>query len=102
MAQGDSAASRVETPRIAKRYKIFEATQMHGPAGDARVHLINISETGALIHATTAPAAGAAVRLDIVGTEMPARVVWSDGDRFGVMFLRRLGAECLQRLLAAR
>jgi hypothetical protein len=95
------AAGEAQKPRIAKRYKVFEATRMHAPSGEARVHLINISESGALLHAASAavPIPGAAVRLEISGQEMPARVVWADGDRFGVMFLRRLSAECIARLI---
>jgi hypothetical protein len=98
MAHGSSAASGEQTPRIARRYKIFEATRMQCPAGDLRVHLINISETGALVHGS-APAQGAAISLDISGAATPARVVWSDGDRFGVVFLSRLTPFCMAKLI---
>lgn len=99
MAHGSGVASGAKTPRIARRYKVFEATLMRCPAGDVRVHLINISETGALVHGA-APPPGAAISLKISGIDTPARVVWADGDRFGVAFPSRLAPLCLERLIS--
>ena len=100
MAQGKAAESEQQKARIAKRYKVFEATRMQAAAGERRVHLINISETGALVHGTPpAPDLATVVRLDVAGDDVPARVMWAAGDRFGVMFLARLTPVCLARLI---
>jgi hypothetical protein len=101
MAQAGEAVDGAGTPRIAKRYKVFEATRMQLPTGERRVHLINVSETGALVHGgVPVPVPSTVVRLDVAGDDVPARVVWADGDRFGVMFLSRLTPVCLARLIS--
>jgi len=76
--------------RIAHRYKTFEPTTLRSDAGEARVHLINLSATGALVHMADPPELGAAVCIDLKGTAAEARVVWRDGARFGLAFRTRL------------
>ena len=47
VSSGDDAQEPHQA-RIARRYKVFEATRMTSAGGEARVHLINLSLTGAL------------------------------------------------------
>lgn len=82
MSRYDGTATRRRQPRL----KLFQPTTMAVAADMMRVHLLDLSIGGALIHCSTPPAAGAAVRLDWAGRMRTARVVWVNGTRFGIAF----------------
>lgn len=74
------------TARIAKRLKIFEPAFMHYGRVSDRIHLLDISYTGALVHGGSIPPPyGTIVRKDF---ELAARVVWVRSSRFGIAFLK--------------
>lgn len=67
---------------------------------DLRVHLLNVSTTGALVHAALPPVRGTAVCIQIGSRAVDARIMWVEGNRFGVAFDRALDATLLESLLA--
>jgi hypothetical protein len=87
-----------DRPRSA-RHKIFEPTQLHLAEGEVRAHLINVSLSGALVHAATAPRRGETVRVELCGTPVAAQVRWVDGPRFGLAFVQPLDPAMLRQLL---
>ena len=88
--------------RIAKRHKIFEPTTMTAGGSQARVHLINVSETGALVHMAEPPPRGSEVIIDVGGALSSARLVWRSGRRFGVAFRSTLPQRTIDRLFSGR
>jgi hypothetical protein len=72
--------------RAAPRFKLFQPTAMTTAAGTARVHLLNLSTGGALVHATEAPTPGSLLRLQCGEEQRVARVAWANGRRFGAAF----------------
>lgn len=75
--------------RVAPRAKIFQPAELvrgdpHGPS--ERVHLLNLSTSGALVYGRSAIEAGARVHLTCGFSFGAARVTWSNGQRFGVQF----------------
>jgi len=90
-------------PRGANRAKIFQPGEMHTISGAQRIHLLDLSRTGALVYAADkAPEVGAVVRLTAGVPLGAARVKWAVGKRFGVLFATPLSAEVLDRLLDAQ
>ncbi|NIJ09327.1 hypothetical protein FHS31_002959 [Sphingomonas vulcanisoli] len=87
--------------RNAKRQKIFEPFVICGPKGERRAHLLDISETGALIHSEPSCDRGALVRLSIQDTTVAAQVAWSSPPRFGVTFSQRHSADTVKAFLRA-
>jgi hypothetical protein len=85
--------------RTAHRHKTFEPTTLQLAAGEVRAHILNVSATGALIHAPGEPAKGARVTVRLVGRDIPAEVMWVDGARFGIAFRGMLSPDELARLL---
>ena len=81
---GQPASSPASEPR-ATRHKVFLPAELIGPDGTTRVHILNLSATGALIHADAPPMTGATVRLSCGAIGWGARVMWSQGKRFGIM-----------------
>lgn len=88
-----------ERQRSAPRHKIFQPTQVHFAAGEVRAHLINVSQSGALVHADPTPRRGDMIRIEIQGILVSAQVRWTDGPRFGLSFIQSLDALTLKQLL---
>jgi hypothetical protein len=65
-----------------------------------RVHLLDLSATGALIHHAAPPAVGATVRLECAGRMRMAHVMWVNGSRFGIAFALPLSEHQLDHALA--
>jgi hypothetical protein len=85
--------------RAAPRYKLFQPTAMTTPSGTARVHLLNLSTGGALVHAADPPPAGSLLRLQCGTEQRVARVAWSRGRRFGAAFSLPLSEAQVEALL---
>ena len=88
-------------PRV-PRHKVFLPAEMSDENGPARVHLLNISLTGALVHGDAAPRAGAVVQLRCADANWLARVVWSQDKRFGVVHVAPLAPAVVDALVAGR
>jgi hypothetical protein len=85
--------------RATPRTKIFQPAEICcGGDPPRRVHLLNISTGGALLHGDTVPELGAAVRL-LCGVALgPARVRWRNGHRFGVAFAEPIDQAAIDAL----
>lgn len=86
--------------RAAPRYKVFQPTEMRGADGVKRVHLLNLSVGGALVHADEAPALGTVLSVRCGGALISARVAWAAGRRFGVAFDTTLAHSVVERVLS--
>ncbi|WP_375390770.1 PilZ domain-containing protein [uncultured Sphingomonas sp.] len=87
------------SPRGAPRHKVFLPAEMTTAEGVMRVHLLNLSPIGALLHGNAPPRAGAAVRLQCGNERWAARVVWVHDKRFGIAHAAPLASALLQRLV---
>lgn len=96
-----SAPSSAE-PRVATRRKVFLPAEMKHAAGTSRVHLLNLSSTGALLHADAAPAKGVMVQLSCGKASWLAKVVWTSTKRFGVHHLTPLTPAAVEALAVTR
>ncbi|QNA85238.1 PilZ domain-containing protein [Sphingomonas sp. So64.6b] len=85
--------------RKARRLKTFQTASLHVAGGVRRVHLLNLSTSGALVHSDNPPAAGTACRLDATIDLGAARVMWVAGQRFGVMFDRPISDRSLSLMV---
>ena len=72
--------------RDPKRSRVFLLARVDAGSGPFEVRIRDISRSGALLEASVAPDAGAAVRLTCGGTHLDGRVAWSDDGCFGVEF----------------
>ncbi len=73
--------------RGAPRRKLFLPTMMRLDGEPVRVHLLDLSCSGAQVHRAAPPAVGTTIQIDCGGQLRSARVVRRQGDRFGVQFL---------------
>lgn len=87
-----------ETPRL----KLFEPTELNGPQGRVRAHLLDLSATGALVHAAQPPRPGDHVQVRIAGALRYSRVMWVDDRKFGVAFRLPLASADIDTVLAAQ
>lgn len=80
-----------------KRAKIFHPATLSLNGAAARIHLLDVSETGALAHGTPPPRL-ASVEVSCAGLHRTARVRWCEGKRFGLQFDRPLLPSQLEAL----
>jgi len=95
-----------DTPTPARRdnrAKIFQPGEMHTISGAQRIHLLDVSASGALVYtAGRVPDVGSVVRLTVGITIGAARVRWAVGKRFGVSFATPLAQTHIDQLLDAQ
>lgn len=72
--------------RVPKRSRVYLAAELDSGAGAMPVHIRDISRSGALVEADTAPEAGDEVRLTCGNNGVDARVAWVDDKYFGLEF----------------
>lgn len=85
------------------RLKLFQPTEMRDTGGETRrAHLLDLSATGALVHASDPPAAGGGVQLLLDGAFRAGEVMWADGRRFGLRFRAPLADAQVDGILSAR
>lgn len=97
--QGDKTG--FQSRRAMPRLKIFQPTQMQLGEQSLRVHLLDISTGGALVHVAGPPDIGSRVTLDCAGVDRGAIVRWVGGSRFGVAFDRPLSEAEVERVIGA-
>lgn len=85
--------------RAARRHKTFVPTSIQSSRGELRAHILNLSMTGALLHAEPAPGRGQRVIVMLGGRRVAAMVAWVEGARFGVAFAHPLGESEVADLL---
>ena len=89
-------------PRAARRLKVFLPAMLTRGGVDLRVHLLDISSTGALLHATMAIPANEQIVLRWEGLTWSGTVMWSAGNRFGIAFAREIAEEQIAQVLGAK
>ena len=72
--------------RASRRLKVFQPATLDGPTGSARIHLLDVSASGARGHMADPPSEGERVVLECEGVSLQAVVRWRDGNRFGLSF----------------
>lgn len=97
MADGKEDA---RADRARPRHKLFQPAELETAAGQQRVHLLDLSQTGALVNAAQPPADGSFVTLVCGTLRRSARVSWVKGTRFGVTFVLPLTAAQVAEMLA--
>ena len=85
--------------RTAPRQKVFLPAEMMGGEGASRVHLLNLSAAGTLVHGQAAPLMGAIVQLRCEAATWFGQVVWTTPKRFGVMHLTPLSGDAVETLV---
>ncbi|USI72157.1 PilZ domain-containing protein [Sphingomonas morindae] len=72
--------------RERRRQLLLLSAEMDFLDGRRRVHLLNISQTGAKLDCDQVPVPGEPVTLRCGTLAVPGRAAWVDGNRFGVAF----------------
>lgn len=96
MSQRDSAHHVRATPR----FKLFQPTEMIASGAIRRVHILDLSAGGALVHAPDPPAPKTPLQLRCGNETRSARVAWVDQHRFGITFTIPLSDERVEELIA--
>lgn len=85
--------------RSAVRHKTFERTTITIAGTTATAHVLNLSMTGALLHADAPVIRSVHVLVGVGGRSVSGEVMWVEGARFGVRFDRPLANEQVEMLL---
>jgi hypothetical protein len=88
--------------RASARRKLFLPTSMQARGDRVRVHLLDLSCTGAQVHHAEPPPVGTLVSLDCGSCARLARVIRSSGTRFGVQFVMPLSSFEIESVLNLR
>ena len=86
-------------PRGSARHKVFLPAEMTHAGGASRVHLLNLSPAGALVHGDAVPRPGAVVQISCASATWPARVVWAQHKRFGLIHMTPLAPKVMATLV---
>ena len=86
--------------RAAPRFKLFQPAEITTSGRTSRVHLLNLSAGGALIHAAVPPSRGTPVHVRCGGHSRAARVAWVHERRFGVAFANPLATDQVAQVIA--
>ncbi|MDB5696304.1 MAG: pilZ domain protein [Sphingomonas bacterium] len=81
-----------QVARARPRRKLFQPAELDVGGGRRRVHVLDLSETGAQVNGVNPPALGSFVSLCVGEVRRAARVAWVRGQRFGVTFVMPLTA----------
>ena len=87
-------------PRVANRYKTFLPCSLEQDGALVRVHVLNLSVTGALIATPAAIPARQPISLQFQAVSLKATVVWSRTDRAGLRYSLPLPQSTLEELIA--
>ncbi|WP_445193105.1 PilZ domain-containing protein [Sphingomonas sp. Tas61C01] len=80
--------SRRSEPRL----KVFQPATLHTGGDPARVHVLDVSPRGALVHGLAQVAPGNLMALVCCGWTRAANVAWKTDKRFGVRFVEPLSS----------
>ena len=85
--------------RRSRRFKIFEPAAMTCKPGEKRVHLLDVSTTGARADCENPPVAGELVSIRCGPLTSEARISWVRGSRFGLTFRHPIDDDLIARLV---
>ncbi len=83
-------ARAADVRRAEPRLKVFQPATMHVASGEVRVHLLDVSPQGAMVHGFAGVAPGNLLALACCGWTRAANVAWMTNKRFGVRFVQPL------------
>lgn len=86
-------------PRGAARHKLFEPLAVRHAGARVRAHMLDLSTTGALLHADHPPRVGAVILIDCPGLTASAHIIWVRAKRFGIRFDMPLSDRVLRSML---
>ncbi|WP_375421223.1 PilZ domain-containing protein [uncultured Sphingomonas sp.] len=84
--------TRTLSRRSEPRLKVFQPATLHGGGDAARVHVLDVSPKGALVHGFAQVAPGNLLALACCGWTRAANVAWKTDKRFGVRFVEPLSS----------
>jgi hypothetical protein len=84
--------TRTLARRSESRLKVFQPATLHGGGDPARVHVLDVSAKGALVHGFAKVAPGNLLALVCCGWTRAANVAWKTDKRFGVRFVEPLSS----------
>jgi hypothetical protein len=99
MTDRGSITAQALRPRGAARHKLFEPLGLRHAGQSMRVHMLDLSVSGALLHAEHPPRIGAGVIIEFQGLAATAHVMWVRAKRFGVRFDMPLPDTALRAML---
>lgn len=80
------------------RSKIFEPASIDHGGTALRVHILDLSAHGALVHAVNPPPVGSSVALRIADHRIWSKIVWVEVSYFGLSFLMPIQADLVDRI----
>lgn len=87
--------------RGARRLKSFIPVTLDQEAGTVRAHVLDMSETGALVHCEAAIRSGERLQLRVGHHVLRGGVMWVEGKRFGFRFTLPLTVTEVQAIVSA-
>jgi hypothetical protein len=87
--------------RAEPRLKVFKLGQAQTDGVAFKVHLLDVSEHGARLHASAAPARGIRITLTCASVRTSGMVRWVNARRFGIRFDKPLVESELATIVAA-
>ena len=94
-----AASSPAAETRVA-RHKVFLPAEMIGATGTVRIHLLNLSVTGALAYAERTPRPDAVIQMRCGDATWLARVVWTQDKKFGLVHVVPLAPSAVAKLVS--
>ncbi|HEU4961997.1 MAG TPA: PilZ domain-containing protein [Sphingomonas sp.] len=85
----------------ARRHKTFWPTILRTATGNRRAHILNISRTGAKLHAQLPAKTGETVEILVEESWRGGLVRWSNGSAFGIAFNEPVPEDVLDQCLRA-
>jgi len=92
-----------ETPREIRRHgrhRVMLAAKLYSVHGETAAVLLDLSQSGAMLSASPPLPYGCKLALSRLGLEADGRVVWTDGNRFGVEFDEPLDERLVHHLVS--
>lgn len=99
MTEQHAFAAAAPRPRAAARHKLFEPMVLRLNGAQLRAHMLDLSVSGALVHADRPPVPGDRVGMEKARFAVVGHVVWVRGKRFGVCFDRLLPDSLVQQVI---
>jgi hypothetical protein len=84
--------------RSAARFKVFQPATIGADGVRRRGHILNVSTTGAMVHAAVEVVVGSLIRICVVGLERTGTVTWKSTTKLGVRFTRPISVKQIDDL----
>lgn len=82
------------------RHRVMLSAKIYSVHGECAAVLLDLSEGGAMLSASPPLPRGCRLALSRLGLEADGRVVWTEGNRFGVAFDEPLDERLVERLVS--